>query len=259
MTITHDRNFDDLAEKFARKVYGGLKGEIRQAVIWRDLVAAVPALEQSGSLRILDIGGGLGQFAVRLAEFGHQVTYNDLSANMCLAAKQLAAQANLAEQIDWRQGAYQQVIQEVDGQFDLILCHALMEWLAKPELLAADLSSKLAPNGTLSLTFYNAQSLVYRNLIRGNFKMLQAEFRAHPKSLTPGTPLEPETVQRWIVEAGLKIENTTGIRVFHDYVSDTRGGHQDPQSVIDMELEYSNQQPYKWLGRYIHVLATRLD
>jgi S-adenosylmethionine-dependent methyltransferase len=32
-----DRNFDDLTEKFKRKVYGGLKGEIRLAVIWRDL------------------------------------------------------------------------------------------------------------------------------------------------------------------------------------------------------------------------------
>ena len=32
-----DRNFDELTEKFKNKVYGGLKGEIRLAVIWRDL------------------------------------------------------------------------------------------------------------------------------------------------------------------------------------------------------------------------------
>ena len=44
MSIKTDRNFDDLAQKFARKVYGELKGDIRLAVIWRDLLAAVPGL-----------------------------------------------------------------------------------------------------------------------------------------------------------------------------------------------------------------------
>lgn len=257
MTITHDRNFDDLTEKFARKVYGGLKGDIRLAVIWRDLLAAIPSLTQSKPLRILDIGGGLGQFSVRLADLGHQVVYNDLSKNMCHAARQLAAEASLEDKIDWRQGAYQDLTEVDDGQFDLVLCHALMEWLAQPDLLAGQLSAKLATNGLLSLTFYNAHSLTYRNLIRGNFKVVQSQFKAHPGSLTPGKPLHPDAVQAWVSDAGLVTQGATGIRVFHDYVSDSRGGHQDPQSVINMELEYSLQEPYKWLGRYIHLMAIK--
>ncbi|HIG66824.1 MAG TPA: hypothetical protein EYQ44_03220 [Porticoccaceae bacterium] len=59
-----DRNFDDLAEKFARRVYGGLKGEIRLAVIWRDLVTTMPQILSGKPLRIIDIGGGLGQLSV---------------------------------------------------------------------------------------------------------------------------------------------------------------------------------------------------
>ena len=88
----NDRNFDGLSEKFARKVYGGLKGEIRLAVIWRDLTAAIPELEDGQPLRILDVGGGLGQFTVRLAELGHTVVYNDLSAEMLDVAQSLAKQ-----------------------------------------------------------------------------------------------------------------------------------------------------------------------
>jgi S-adenosylmethionine-dependent methyltransferase len=87
---TVDRNFDDLSEKFARKVYGGLKGDIRLAVIWRDLLAALPELESPVPLRVLDIGGGLGQMTVRLAKLGHQVVYNDLSQQMLEAAQKLA-------------------------------------------------------------------------------------------------------------------------------------------------------------------------
>ena len=57
--------------------------------------------------------------------------------------------------------------------------------------------------------------------------------------------------------SGLKLLNSSGIRVFTDYVTTMRGGHTDSQSVIDKELEYSQLEPYKWLGRYIHLIASK--
>ena len=57
-----DRNFDELAERFERRVYGGLKGDVRLSVLWRDLLPIVQRLEEQGQpLNILDIGGGLAQ------------------------------------------------------------------------------------------------------------------------------------------------------------------------------------------------------
>ncbi|MGL5407607.1 MAG: tRNA uridine 5-oxyacetic acid(34) methyltransferase CmoM, partial [Shewanella sp.] len=32
-----DKNFDKLAQKFAKNIYGTPKGEIRASVLWRDL------------------------------------------------------------------------------------------------------------------------------------------------------------------------------------------------------------------------------
>ena len=104
---TVDRNFDDLSEKFARKVYGGLKGDIRLEVIWRDLLSVLPQLETQAPLRILDIGGGLGQLTVALAKLGHQVVYNDLSQQMLEAAQKLAAEAGVLDKIVWYQQPYQ--------------------------------------------------------------------------------------------------------------------------------------------------------
>lgn len=40
-----DRNFDDMAEKFSRNIYGTTKGELRQAILWQDLQ---PLLSQLG-------------------------------------------------------------------------------------------------------------------------------------------------------------------------------------------------------------------
>ena len=49
-------------------------------------------------------------------------------------------------------------------------------------------------------------------------------------------------------DSGLKLLNSSGIRVFTDYVTTVRGGHKDSQSVIDKELEYAQPEPHKWLG-----------
>ena len=100
-----DRNFDDLTEKFSSKVYGGLKGDIRLAVIWRDLLAVMPSISGSKPIRVLDVGGGLGQMSVRLAELGHCVTYNDLSSNMTATAKRAATAAGVEHSIAWHQCA----------------------------------------------------------------------------------------------------------------------------------------------------------
>ena len=53
-----DRNFDDIAEKFSRNIYGTTKGQ--RAILWQDLE---PLLAQTGPgpLRVLDAGGGEGQ------------------------------------------------------------------------------------------------------------------------------------------------------------------------------------------------------
>ena len=60
-----DRNFDELAERFERRVYGGLKGDVRLSVLWRDLLPIVQRLEQQGQpLKILDIGGGTTEVAI---------------------------------------------------------------------------------------------------------------------------------------------------------------------------------------------------
>jgi S-adenosylmethionine-dependent methyltransferase len=249
----NDRNFDGLSEKFARKVYGGLKGEIRLAVIWRDLTATIPELETGQPLRILDIGGGLGQFTVRLAELGHTVVYNDLSAEMLDAAQSLAKQQAVKDRISWHQGAYQDLGEL--GKFDVVLCHAVAEWLAEPDKLIAKLRSYISDQGFLSLTFYNQNGLIYRNLIRGNFKLLDSDFKAHSGSLTPATPLAPDQVKQWLSKSQLTLRASSGIRVFHDYVTTLRGGHEDPASVIAMELKHSVLEPYKWLGRYIHFIA----
>jgi len=260
MTTNQDRNFDDLADRFARRVYGGLKGDIRLAVLWADLEPVVTRLmkDRDAPLRILDVGGGLGQLAVRLAQLGHLITVNDLSPVMLDGARQRATEAGLEQNIRWNCGPYQALAGTNTEPFDLILCHALLEWLHEPERLIPALALLLKPAGYLSLCFYNPASIVYRNLIRGNFNWLEntPSYTADEGSLTPNNPCSIEQVRNWLTQEHFDIDTVSGMRVFSDYVVEKRGGHQMPEQVLAMELRYSRQEPYKWLGRYLHILAT---
>lgn len=256
-----DTNFDALADRLAHRVYGGLKGQLRLAVIWRDLLPLLEAAEQRfGQLTILDVGGGLAQISQRLAERGHNVLYNDLSQRMFEQAVAAVKAAGVAQRFSWHKGSYDS-LQLNPESFDIILCHALLEWLAEPAKLLPALRPALKPGGLLSLCYYNPAGKVYRNLIRGNFDMLnnQAEYESDGGSLTPNYPCERNTVLAWLADTSLQVVEESGIRVFHDYVVERRGGHQNEQQVLEMELRYSKLEPYKWLGRYQHIVARAVD
>lgn len=251
MNHTFDRNFDDIADHFAHKVYGGLKGQIRLAVLERDLGEHLP----NRPLTILDVGAGLAQLSLNLAKH-HSVTINDISANML--AKAQASARELGVTPTFITCPYQELPTHLNGQkFDVILCHAVLEWLSDPSQIMAFFENHLSDDGLLSLCFYNPASLIYRNLIMGNFYQLDKPKPADHKSLTPNHPVAYETVERWLLEKGYAILCKSGIRVFSDYAPLKRGGLTSPDDVISMEVKYSQTHPFWQMGRYLHVIAKR--
>lgn len=251
-----DRNFDDIARHFERKIYGGLKGQIRLAVLKKDIFEAIEThfanRDCQTPLRVLDVGAGLAQISVALADLGYDVTVNDVSQNMIDIAKKSSK-----NKITWHICPYQSLDDKLSAKYDIILCHALLEWLQNPKQIMAFFDKWLAKNGLLSLCFYNEASFVYRNLIMGNFKLLNSDFKADNKSLTPNNPVCKDQVFAWL-KNDYTIYQTSGLRVFYDYTPLKRGGLLSDDDVIDMELKYSRQEPFKWLGRYLHILAVKL-
>lgn len=253
-----DRNFDDLAQKFAKSIYGTAKGEIRQSVVWQDLEQILTVLDTRQSLQILDAGGGLGQLSQKLAALGHQVTLCDLSGEMLKLAEQDIANHGLLAQYRLIHSPVQAVGEHLDHPVDLILFHAVMEWLADPKAALDYLMQQVRPGGVVSVMFYNYNGLLFKNLICGNLTHIE-QGMPHRKrfKLQPQQALVPEDVYQWLTDAGLTILGKTGVRTFHDYMQTHMVGDYSLEQVIEMEQKLCRQEPYLSLGRYIHVYAQK--
>ncbi|MEH6565024.1 MAG: methyltransferase domain-containing protein [Halopseudomonas sp.] len=249
-----DRYFDHLGARFAQRIYDSPKGAIRLAVLQRDLQQWLPALVTSSPpLRILDVGAGLGQISTWLASLGHQLTVTEPSEAMLELARQRIEESNPARPVRYLQAPLQELVEQPE-QYDLIVCHAVLEWLADQAAALQQLRSLLRPAGALSLAFYNRDALIYKNLVKGQFKKL----RKKPLSgqgqsgLTPQQPLDPRQVLEWSTAAGLDCRATSGVRVFYDYMPEPFCSNSSLDDLIEYELRYSQHPAYQHLGRYLH-------
>lgn len=252
-----DRNFDDIAEKFSRNIYGTTKGLLRQAILWQDLDILLAEMND-GPLHVLDAGGGEGQTAIRMAQLGHHVTLCDVSQEMLKRAQAAAEEKGVSGNMHFVHCAVQDIAQHLASPVDLILFHAVLEWVADPVAVLQKLWSVLMPGGALSLMFYNADGLLMHNMVAGNFDYVQVGMPKRKKrTLSPDHPRAPAEVYRWLEQIGWQITGKTGVRVFHDYLRDKTQQQRSFEMLLELETRYCRQEPYISLGRYIHVTARK--
>jgi S-adenosylmethionine-dependent methyltransferase len=245
MKTKSDRSFDGIAAKFQHNIYNSTKGKLRQSVLLRDL-AELDILRQP--TQILDVGAGQGQLSLALAEQGHSVHLTDISADMLQIAQQQAQQQQLAN-VSFEQIGLAELARSHQQRYPLILCHAMLEWLAEPEQAILQLKRLLAPGGILSLMFYNKDAK----------RFVAADFQVKKKvSLNPQQPLVPADVEKWCQQAGFRLLQKTGVRCFHDYLRDRALQQSHFDQLLALELQYNRMEPYASLGRYQHLLL-RVD
>lgn len=244
-----DRHFDELATRFAEKIYGGPKGAIRLAVLQADLTEALP----ERPLRVLDVGAGLGHMALWLAEQGHQVTLAEPAEPMLAGARERFAQAGVAA--TFIHAPWQQLPGRFSAPFDLVICHAVLEWLEQPATILPALRDLTSDDGWLSLAFYNKDALIYRNLLKGHLRKLRKdEFAGEKQSLTPQRPLDPRQLESQLA-ACWQVEQRSGVRVFHDYMPRDFQAKAQLADLLEMELAHRRHPAFAGLGRYLHWIC----
>ncbi len=250
-----DRIFEGIAHRFLRNIYGTQKGMVRLEILWRDLQTGIPGLAGGRHLDILDVGAGVGQVSHRLATLGHRPLLVEPGGEMRRLAARYWAETepvmDAPRMLDLR-------LQGLPGaglpQSDLVLCHAVLEWLAEPEAALPLLIRQVKPGGWLSLMFYNRHAAVWSNLMLGNLEKVQQDrLRGRKKRLTPINPLEPERMLALGQSLGLELVSHSGVRCFVDYMKKDA----TDEAVIETEWMLARREPYRSLARYVHLLYRR--
>ena len=252
--ISQDQNFDTLIDQFAQRVYETRKGDWRLKLLKEDLQ---DFYQSSEPLNIWDAGCGFAQISLWLATQGHQLTLCDLSAKMLNHAQQLFAQSNLTGQFHHQ--AAQNLAPQLP-QFDLVLFHAVLEWLAQPLPSLEIVSNNVKVGGYLSLLFYNRNAMVYTNTLKGDWRwknLLDDSYMGKGSKLTPPNPQYPHEVLEQLQKLGFSVTAHTGIRVFHDYLSKDTLQQSSESELFELEYRYCRMPTYRDMGRYVHLLARR--
>lgn len=252
--VNHDQNFDGIAQKFDNNIYGTTKGKIRHELLVDQLLQWLP---EDQSLSVFDIGGGTGEMSRVMLQRGHRVLLNDISSEtLAIASERLAS----FEHIQFLNGDLfsESSQQQVAELADCVICHAVLEWTAQPEKVVKKLAAMLKPNGILSLSFFNRDAAIFSNALYGNFDYIEKGLSVKKKvRLNPNNPQSPKTVLSWFSDLGLQVKQTAGVRCFHDYMRDRNHQTEKYQQLLALEKQLGAEEPYKWLGRYFHIIARR--
>lgn len=253
-----DRNFNGLSARFKQQIYGTLKGQLRLKMLDLDFDQCLPQLD-SKPLNVLDVGGGMGQFSSALAAQGHHITLTDISQEMLDNAAAIFDEVAPEHPPQLICAPLQSLGDHLgDRQYDLVLNHAVLEWLADPKPAVETLKRFLAPQGVLSLMFYNRHAIVWRNLVNGSWQRAHNKHFHHGKNqLMPQNPLDPHEVHEWLLELGLTELRWRGIRCVHDHMPKFMREQKTLEEFTEIESTIGLQAPYRDLGRYVHMLFQR--
>ncbi len=242
--------FNTLSSHFQDKIYASFKGKLRLAILKRDF-ENFDLIQPN--CKTLDIGAGQGQFSHLLASNQHSITLLESSENMLDLAKERFSQDDLSA--IFIHDELQNIPTKLDDQYDLVMAHAVIEWLENPADIIPILQHTTHSNSTISLLFYNLNGLIYHNLIRGNYRYIQKNnFRGEYGGLTPISPVNPTELEETLNQNGFEVIHKSGIRTYYDYMTKENKQKISEEEHIEMEMNCSTQPQFLPNARYLHWL-----
>jgi len=238
------------------------EGRLRSDLAFVNLREFLPRSKRS--LRALDVGGGTGATAVRLARLGLHVTLLDSAPAMLEISKHAAQEAGLAAKIALTHGDAAHAVRLFRARsFDVIVCHNLLEYLDHPgEVLRAVARLLRGPASVLSLLVRNQAGEVFKTAIQGGDlaaarRCLAAQWGR--ESLCGGRVrlFTPQAVQALLQAASLTVAATRGVRVVSDYLPPRVSRTARYGQILELERRLGNRPQFAAVARYTQYFAGR--
>ena len=254
--------FESGAEKYAAYLRTP-DGRLRFDLAFANLQDFLPQITQS--LLALDLGGGTGASAVRLARLGVHVTLLDSSLPMLDFSKRAAQEAGLTDNIELKHGDAAQLTELLHAEsFDVILCHNLLEYVDDPSAVLRAASGALRDSSSIiSVLVRNQAGEVLKEAIQAG-DLVAAEHRLASEwgheSLYGGEVrlFAAESLQAMLVAASLEVIAERGVRVLSDYLPPRISRNDEYEQIFDLERKLGRRPEFARVARYTQALAHRM-
>jgi S-adenosylmethionine-dependent methyltransferase len=231
----------------------------RTAVVWdavQNVLASLPQTSEGAS--VVDIGGGTGGLAVRVAELGHRVTVVNPSPDALAILGRRAEESGVADRVTALQGDLAGLLDLVPaGSADVVLCHGVLEIVEPSQALQA-IASVLRPGGALSLLVNQRHAAVLARAMAGHFGQAKTLLDS-TETGTTGRRFTSDEVIALLDGAGFTTPTLHAVRVFVDLVPSTLVDLEPgaAAALVELEQAVAERPEYLALGTQLHALSTR--
>ena len=257
-------HFQSGADKYAAYLETP-EGRLRSDLAFAHLQDFLPLPQSRRPLLGLDLGGGTGAAAVRLARLGINVTLLDSSATMLEIATRASGEAGLDEKITLKLGDAAQVANLFPaGSFDIILCHNLLEYVDDPNAVlsaaARVMRSDSSETGILSILVRNRAGEVLKSgIAAGDLEAAERNLTAAwgNESLFGGRVrlFTMDRLQAMTKAASLAVAAERGVRVISDYLAPQISRREEYGRIFELERKLGSRPEFSAVARYIQVIA----
>ena len=204
----------------------------------------------TGPQRVLDVAGGNGVEALRLAARGHEVTVLDPAGAMLHRAIETADALDMADLLHVVQAGALDAPEVFAGhEFDVVLCHNLLHFVDEPGEVLGAVIAPLRTGGLLSVLGPNA-----------DFDPMHAALRERdPAEAVRALSREASVGELVALLAELGVEEVVryGVRCVSDLLPNV---DTDPVFLEDLErleLAMADRMPQLLTARFFHLVARR--
>jgi S-adenosylmethionine-dependent methyltransferase len=238
-----------------------IPGRLRADLAWENFREFLPSRSDAAAL---DVGGGTGAMAVRLAECGFSVTVLDVSEAMLAETERAAMEANLRHRITLVHGDAGQLPHLFSpASFTVVVCHNVIEFVDCPGEVLQAINSLLMrrDNAVASVIVRNrAGEILSAALKNGDLAAAERNLTApnvHAKLVDQRVAVfTPRELRDMVAAAGLDALAEFGIRVFSDYLQEQFVSEDCNYSgPLALERRLGAQSDFAAIARYFQIIA----
>lgn len=213
-------------------------------------------------MRVVDVGGGTGGWAVPLAVDGCVVTVVDPSPDALANLRRRADEEGVAERVRPISGDTEDLPELVPDQgADLVLGHGVLEHVDELATALAALRAVTAPGGAVSVLVTNTYAVLLHHVLAGRLSEARAlldDPQGVPTSHGLERRFDTDTLHAALTDAGLRVESLLGYRTLADLVP--ARVTDDPSAAADLEaleLTAAGTPPLRDIATRLHAIARR--